>query len=1826
MRRKENNNKIKGRWLSNSRIPGIMTKSARETTRKWFTTVMAGMVFFTTTYSLILPAITLDQERAADMAGVSMGTTAQLLKCEMPIHQHDDSCYDVDGNLICGRADYVLHQHDAGCYDVDGNLVCELDEADGEEHIHTVDCYGAISADEKGLDPLEEGWVETDEGGNVVSGDPAHLVCGELEVREHQHGDECFVEDNVQVAEEAQSASKAEEAAGEAASNGTEGDSSGSSVDTDATGQVFKQVEDGFSENPEVDSPIDTLDEMNADAARAAATEPKTATEKEQEADVHGDKPKTLEYEGSDCQIVVSCDETAEIPANAALYVREIVEEDQEYDVYYNQTMDTIGVTEGAPDSVEAVAEKVLSTDGAHLSGKDTQVGAVTSMYARFFDIEIQADGQKIEPKGEVTVNIVLNDAPEESNVTPNVVHFADDGDVQVMTLTEPTSETTEASELQFTTDGFSVYSVVYTVDFHYEINGKMYEFSLPGGEKIALSDVVEVLGILDGTNFEDAEAFLAEVADVEFSDESLVKVTKNEEDDDWTLESLQAFDTEESLTITMKNGDVVTVKVTDDQEGINLAPMLQQVDIIDSNGNPLAKPWAILPGNQYTLQLKFAETSGVYQFSDDDTPMVYTLPSALNLGNETFTNTFSVDMGDDGILEGNTYTYDPSTNRISVVWNTSSPVFDQLISSGNAAFELSVNTFFAENISNIIFSDTVTVAVEDYHLAEISKEGSYQSQDGKINYTVIVTNTGNSSNVRVKDVLSGTILDYKEGDTVNWVSSNGTSHTYTITALDVQNDSFELQLGALTNGEIVTITYSSCVDYSRMSHVVNNIYENTSGYVSTEEETLNTATVSADDQADLSASWKTEEITSETLKKSGRAEAKDENTQIIHWTAIVNEEALASLAGQTITDTISNGSRSITTYDTSTPVKIQVYNQSGALVDTRMIEWENTEGFSYSQSQSWSYQVPATDKAYKYVITYDSLVNIAGQGSNPTIQNRITVHNHGPYANVTVSGGSDVFKIAKVVDKDAAHNTNGWDNEYEYWKITITVPAAGSTEAHLFEILPGIKGTDGTWLYDELDTSYGVNGFIVTGLLDGESYTTTNTWLNDVDKTIRFDFYQDENKTTKGFLASAGSRLVTIQLRTKLNQTWLDMYPNTGNGTNPRHQNRGWLYVNNDNDTRLAAEANLWPYLVRPLKNGTYAGTVAIDRVDYPVFSYTVDFQGIKDILDTQPTSEMETFKTETLRKWFTAQEKFDTDILRYLDVNNEDDAAILRQIGADMNTVERLLRNGSTGSGQVGEYPATWDGNTLTLKFHDFEQIPRDNREVESDYVFNYYLIVKDADALHTLQQSTNNGATAASLTNTISYTYNGVTSSATVQYTYKPVSKSMDSYDEDSRKAHYRIVLNEAKETLNNGNPMTMTDEYTNMSVDFETIRITTDPAAVQDQVGYTFSGNTGTYTIPDSTKVVIEYDATVIGQTGNTVIFTNTASLLTYSDSTSTTKTLTSSGSGTSTNYRIRLLKYESGNMSKRLKGAVFQLYKATPGSWDPDTWTTEGAPMTFLATETSQYAYTSGEGGFTHAHASGDPIYFITDSNGMINVQLNENTDGISLQKGERYFLVETKAPEGYERSTVHWSFQIEDTADYRNLVYHNNDTMTVANEPITDQSVILKKVGVNNTDQSGTQTNLGGAKFTIYKATGDNKDTKGSVATVDVNGTSTELKNLTSDINTGIFWSGTLPAGDYLIEEVEEPAGYNRMSVLIKMTVGRDGVSLGYVGTVGTPPYNEPTKEGDVWTITLINIAGISLPATGGFGTLPYTLGGLMLVIASALMYGFSKLYRKRKE
>ena len=169
----------------------------------------------------------------------------------------------------------------------------------------------------------------------------------------------------------------------------------------------------------------------------------------------------------------------------------------------------------------------------------------------------------------------------------------------------EPTKEMVipeTGQSVQFTADHFSVYALVYTVDFEYSVNGKMYQFSLPGGGYMTLHQLVEVLGIInEDTNGADIDKFIADIKNAESSDSSLIWVGKAEEDTtvgalkdglglvceysaelseeqigeingntvsagEWILISLKAFDTEETMTVTMKDGEVWTVEVTDAQ------------------------------------------------------------------------------------------------------------------------------------------------------------------------------------------------------------------------------------------------------------------------------------------------------------------------------------------------------------------------------------------------------------------------------------------------------------------------------------------------------------------------------------------------------------------------------------------------------------------------------------------------------------------------------------------------------------------------------------------------------------------------------------------------------------------------------------------------------------------------------------------------------------------------------------------------------------------------------------------------------------------------------------------------------------------------------------------------------------------------------------------------------------------------------------------------------------------------------------------------------------------------------------------------------------
>ena len=265
---------------------------------------------------------------------------------------------------------------------------------------------------------------------------------------------------------------------------------------------------------------------------------------------------------------------------------------------------------------------------------------------------------EEIEPLLPIRVEMTAEKCAEvgSSSVSSSVVHVDDSGNATIVENAQKVEAEAEdekdADKLEdvetiaFEAKEFSVYALVYTVDFEYSVNGKMYQFSLPGGGFVSFTDLVEVLGITHDTNSDENEdknesviaenaeengdnegeeengvysdtntpltlgdvevseatrKFVADVASVECSSPELVDVSKVESEStvgqikdnrgleceysaeltegqiaeinaqtveagDWALISMQPFTSEETLTITMKDGKVFTVKVTDAQ------------------------------------------------------------------------------------------------------------------------------------------------------------------------------------------------------------------------------------------------------------------------------------------------------------------------------------------------------------------------------------------------------------------------------------------------------------------------------------------------------------------------------------------------------------------------------------------------------------------------------------------------------------------------------------------------------------------------------------------------------------------------------------------------------------------------------------------------------------------------------------------------------------------------------------------------------------------------------------------------------------------------------------------------------------------------------------------------------------------------------------------------------------------------------------------------------------------------------------------------------------------------------------------------------------
>ena len=197
-----------------------------------------------------------------------------------------------------------------------------------------------------------------------------------------------------------------------------------------------------------------------------------------------------LTADGQTYLITVTCSPEAMIPEGATLAVEEILQDSEEYANYLAQ----------AESAVKAGADSTSETDSTERT--DANAGRVTVTTARFFDITIHdAEGNPVEPATPVDVKIEYME-PAETAENYQVVHFGAETEVLNPAVSGADGI---ASAFDFQTSSFSVFGVVGTKIIEADVllsDGNLYTVSVTYDEDahIPSSSSLRVVPFEEGT------------------------------------------------------------------------------------------------------------------------------------------------------------------------------------------------------------------------------------------------------------------------------------------------------------------------------------------------------------------------------------------------------------------------------------------------------------------------------------------------------------------------------------------------------------------------------------------------------------------------------------------------------------------------------------------------------------------------------------------------------------------------------------------------------------------------------------------------------------------------------------------------------------------------------------------------------------------------------------------------------------------------------------------------------------------------------------------------------------------------------------------------------------------------------------------------------------------------------------------------------------------------------------------------------------------------------------------------------------------------------
>ena len=427
--------------------------------KRWYrvVTCLACVVVFCTVYALILPAITLEKgaceipehtHSEACYTQVTSTRTEPVCTIEsLNLHQHDDTCYDSEGNLTCGYADFVVHRHDSSCYDEDENLWCPLPEI--ETHEHTDSCYAVPETGEPELicDKTE---VILHEHTSDCFDEDGNLICGKIQVLEHQHTDACFETVEEPVDADTLTCTLPED------ENHTHGPLCYGNWELTCGMEEHTHSEECQGTEEALEQGNLNMLPLNIGSAADPLTKYAIVGTETIETTV-------LTADGETYKITVNYTKEAEIPEGSELVVREILRGTTEYEEYRAQTQEALGTSDVPIAEIgngdEAIAEETVAGEETESTTNPAayQVEGIAQpelTFIRLFDISIMNGDEEVEPKVPVEVVITYVEPVNTEGNKLDVIHFTEDG-VEVL---DNVTVNEDGTEITYDASSFSVY------------------------------------------------------------------------------------------------------------------------------------------------------------------------------------------------------------------------------------------------------------------------------------------------------------------------------------------------------------------------------------------------------------------------------------------------------------------------------------------------------------------------------------------------------------------------------------------------------------------------------------------------------------------------------------------------------------------------------------------------------------------------------------------------------------------------------------------------------------------------------------------------------------------------------------------------------------------------------------------------------------------------------------------------------------------------------------------------------------------------------------------------------------------------------------------------------------------------------------------------------------------------------------------------------------------------------------------------------------------------------------------------------------------------